>query len=98
MVQGAIFEYMRGRKRYQAALVLARRTSQLNKRLRGGRGCCIYRLRRAPEVNHRNLVHARNCTSRSAALLGQELALPLLIGIILKRNARVPALLRAVMN
>ena len=52
----------------------------------------------APEVNYGNLVHARNRAARGAALLRQKLALPLLIGIIFQWNARVPTLLRAIMN
>ena len=53
---------------------------------------------RTPEVYYRDLVHARNCAARGAAFLRQKLALPLLVGVIFERNARVPALLRAIMN
>src|SRR5437879_4125501 len=50
-----------------------------------------------PGVEDRNLMHARNCAMRRARLLRQILAANVIHRVLLQRNRRIPALLRAVM-
>src|ERR1022692_2588448 len=55
-------------------------------------------LRRAPEIQVRNLVHAGNRTARRAGFFGQELAPDVGYGVFGERLGRISALLRTVVH
>ena len=55
-------------------------------------------LRRAPTVENRNLMDARNRAVRRAAFFGEVLAADVVARVRRERNSRIAALLRAVMH
>src|SRR5580658_8074756 len=63
---------------------------------RGGPG--FERLRCAPEVHRRGLMHARHRATRGTALLREKFAVALLVSVLRQRDAGVAALLRAIMH
>src|SRR5271156_450000 len=79
---------------------LSRCAGELDERL--GRGVCrgagVESLGRAPSIDGRNLVHAGHGAARGTGFFGEEFAVALLIGVFHDRNARIAALLRAVVD
>src|ERR1700685_619233 len=78
-----------------------RRAGQLYqafRRCHGRRGPRFERLRRAPEIHRRGLMHAGHRATRSTALLREKFAVALLVSVLRQRNAGVAALLRAIMH
>src|SRR5271154_360239 len=81
-----------------SALVARRGTGDLDKSSRSSGGAAVKGLRSAPRIHHGDLVDAGNGAVGRATLLGEEFALALSGGVFGERDARVAALLGAIVH